>query len=237
MGRATNPLSRARGLAARLACLPCLLAPAVLASSDARAHALGEVRMCIETPLVAALRPARVAAWAERLEAVEVENAGTPSPVAAIRLYGSDGEIDPAALGEFERAAARDDDPHPLAARVVQLVFKAAYHFGGPRVVVVSGWRAHAGKHGTNEAVDFKLRGVRASRLAAYLRGLPRAGVGVYTHPRTQYVHLDVREPSFHWIDASPPGVKWREGPIWDRGAEKRDASWTPEMDLPGGTP
>jgi hypothetical protein len=231
MGRATNSLSRALGLAA---CLAFLVA--VLASSDAGAHALGEVRMCIETPLVAALRPARVAVWAKHLDSVDVENAGAMSPAVAIRLYGSDGEIDPAALAAFERAASTDGDAHPLAARLVQLVFKAAYHFSGPRgtrVIVVSGWRAHAGKHGTNEAIDFKLHGVRASRLAAYFRGLPRTGVGVYTHPRTQYVHLDVREPSFHWVDASPPGVKWHEGAIWDRGAEKRDASWTPGMDLP----
>jgi hypothetical protein len=46
-------------------------------------------------------------------------------------------------------------------------------------------------------------------------------------------VHLDVREPSFHWIDASPPGVHWREGALWDKAITKRDASWTPEMDLP----
>lgn len=202
------------------------------ASGDVQAHALAEARICIETPLVAALRPARVAAWAEPLNAVEVENAATLSK-AAIRLYGSDGEIDPGALADFERAASRDDATHPLAPRLVQLVFKAAYHFGGARVIVVSGFRENAGKHGTNEAIDFKLKGIRASRLAAYLRGLPRAGVGVYTHPRTQYVHLDVRDPSFHWIDASPPGVHWREGALWDKGIDKRDAAWVPEMDLP----
>ena len=112
-------------------------------------------------------------------------------------------------------------------------MFKAAYHFKNAPVVVVSGWRANAGRHGTAEALDFKLRGVPSRSLAAYLRGLPRAGVGVYTHPRTQYVHLDVREPSFHWIDASPPGVKWREAQLGDRTCAKRDASWVPEMDLP----
>ncbi|MGH7437537.1 MAG: D-Ala-D-Ala carboxypeptidase family metallohydrolase [Polyangiaceae bacterium] len=205
-------------------CALCALSPA---------HALAESRGCIETPLVAALRPARVVAWADKLAPIEVESPAK-SGVASIRLYGSDGEVDPAALEAFERAATQpDDDVHPLAARLVQLVFKAAYHFGGRRVVVVSGFRPHASKHGTNEALDFKLKGVRASILAAYLRGMPRAGVGIYTHPRTQYVHLDVREPSFHWIDASPPGVHWREGTLWDKNAAKRDAAWTPEMDLP----
>jgi uncharacterized protein YcbK (DUF882 family) len=222
--------------AKRASLLAAVAALAVVAvgapSGDVRAGSLGETRVCIETPLMATLRPPRVAAWADKLEAVEVESAATAA-VASIRLYGADGDVDPDALAAFERAAARDDDVHPLAARLVQLVFKAAYHFGNARVVVVSGFRANAGKHGTNEALDFKLKGVRAARLAAYLRGMPRAGVGIYTHPRTQYVHLDVREPSFHWIDASPPGVHWHEGALWDKGAAKRDASWTPEMDLP----
>lgn len=224
---------RAKGASFR-ACLAMLAASLGALASDgpAAARGLGDARVCVETPLAAALRPARVAVWAEKLGPVEVEGAGTGG-VVSIRLYGDDGEIDPAALTAFEQAASRDDEVHPLAARLVQLVFKAAYHFGGVRVMVVSGFRPHAGKHGTNEALDFKLKGVRAARLAAYLRGMPRAGVGIYTHPRTQYVHLDVREPSFHWIDASPPGVHWREGALWDRHAAQRDASWTPEMDLP----
>jgi uncharacterized protein YcbK (DUF882 family) len=216
-----------------LAALAAGVVAAFAAPRDVRARTLGGARVCIETPLTAALRPSRVAAWANRLQPVEVEGAATTA-VASIRLYGSDGEIDPEALVAFARAATReDDDVHPLSPRLVQLVYKAAYHFGGARVVVVSGFRPNAGKHGTSEALDFKLKGVRAARLAAYLRGMPRAGVGIYTHPRTQYVHLDVREPSFHWIDASPPGVHWHEGALWDKAATKRDASWTPEMDLP----
>ena len=216
---------------ASLALVPCVLCTLGALSPP---HALAESRGCIETPLVAALRPARVVAWADKLAPIEVESPAKGG-VASIRLYGSDGEVDPTALEAFERAASQpdDDELHRLAVRLVQLVFKAAYHFGGKRVIVVSGFRPHASKHGTNEALDFKLKGVRASILAAYLRGMPRAGVGIYTHPRTQYVHLDVREPSFHWIDASPPGVHWREGALWDKSCTKRDAAWTPEMDLP----
>ena len=44
----------------------------------------------------------------------------------------------------------------------------------------------------------------------------PRAGVGIYTNPRTQFVHLDVRDQSYHWVDASPPGVKWHEAQLRD---------------------
>jgi uncharacterized protein YcbK (DUF882 family) len=125
---------------------------------------------------------------------------------ASIRLYGLDGEIDEAARMRLEHVVARDGEQHVLAARLEQLVVKAAHHFGDAHVFVISGWREHAGRHTTGEALDFKLLGVHAAQLAAYLRGLPRVGVGIYTHPRTQYVHLDVREPSYHWLDASPPG-------------------------------
>ena len=58
-------------------------------------------------------------------------------------------------------------------------------------------------------------------------------GVGIYTHPRTQFVHLDVRDASYYWLDASPPGVKWHEARLYDPSAQKRDAAWTPEMDEP----
>lgn len=166
--------------------------------------------------------------WATALGAIDVEMRNTGAR-AKIRLYHDDGSVDPQA----ERAFL-DVCESKLPERLVQLVFRAAYHFGGKPVAVISANRPGAsGKHGTGEAIDFQIKGVRASRLAAYLRRLPRAGVGIYTHPKTQYVHLDVRDRSFHWLDGSPPGVKWRERRIGDPKQEIRDASWRPEMDLP----
>jgi len=50
---------------------------------------------------------------------------------------------------------------------------------------------------------------------------------------RVHYVHLDVRDASYHWLDASPPGIKWREKQLRDPTQEKRDAAWSPEQDLP----
>ncbi len=185
-----------------------------------------------DTPLQAAVRGARSVPWADALPAVEVVSEATRDR-ASIRLYASNGEVDDEALRQFEEIAARDGDVHDLDPRVVQLVFKAAYHFKSPRILIVSAWRADAGRHTAGEAVDFKLEHVRASQLAAWCRSLPRAGVGIYTHPRTQYVHLDVREESYHWLDASPPGVKWREKQLRDPAEAKRDAAWSPEQDLP----
>lgn len=200
--------------------------------SDGSAPGSGGPRSGSEALLSAPARQARVEAWAAHLAGIEVGRTRSPE-TAVVRLYRGDGDIDPEARATFERIAASEDEAHPLAARLEQLAFKAAYHFTNAAIIVVSAWRANAGRHGTAEALDFRLRGVAARTLAAYLRTLPRAGVGVYTNRRTQFVHLDVRDTSFHWLDASPPGAKWHEAQIGDRTCVKRDASWTPEMDLP----
>jgi uncharacterized protein YcbK (DUF882 family) len=230
--RRTRRHAKSNGQIAGLRLVLVVLALLVVRDAPAQGLHLRGSPLPIETPMVLSTSTPRVAAWAQDLAAILVTGVNTHEQ-AGIRLYMPDGEIDPEARATLERIAANNDTPHELAKRLEQLVFLAAYHFNAAPVIVVSAWRAHAGRHGTGEAMDFKLKGVLARELAAYLRSLPRAGVGIYTNPNTQFVHLDVREQSYHWIDASPPGVKWREGRLRDPGAEKRDAVWTPSMDLP----
>lgn len=177
------------------------------------------------------------AAWTKRLEPVRVHNANTEI-VEPILLYGASGDVERASFETFCRVVAAKGAPPPdLNARLVQLVMKAAYHFESGEITIVSAFRprrrGRGGKHSSGEAIDFKLRGVAARKLASYLRTLPRVGVGIYTNPSTQFVHLDVRDDSFHWLDASPPGKHWREKPLRDAGREARDASYTPASDLP----
>lgn len=164
----------------------------------------------------------------------------------SVRLYDRQGHLDESAASELDTllADARDPDQiesHPIDRRTLQLVAKAAYHFKSSNIDVVSGYRKpgrrREGPHGRGAAVDFKLEGVSAKELAAYLRTQSRVGVGVYTHPRTQFVHLDVREQSFHWLDASPPGKHWRERSIGGRTLLARDARYERGSDWPEGTP
>jgi len=182
--------------------------------------------------------PSPIATWTERLEAVNVYNANTEQET-AVRLYAQDGSIDGRELAAFSSVvAAKDAPPPPMSPRLIQLVMKAAYHFGSHSIVIVSAYRPSrarrpSGKHATGEAIDFKLRGIDSKKVASYVRGFPRTGVGIYTHPDTQYVHLDVRDESYHWLDASPPGKTWREKRLTDPQREERDAAYTPESDLP----
>ena len=196
----------------------------------------------LDLPNAPAVSDVEKVPWAADLPAIDVNNPKT-SVRAKLRLYADDGTMNRAALRTFMEVASSESDlpdrpdgevAEPLDPRLVQLAFRAAYKFGGKPLVIVSATRKRAhGKHRTGEALDFKVDGVRTATLASYLRTFPRAGVGIYTHPKTQYVHLDVRDRSFHWLDASPPGVTWRERRLPDRTQEKRDTSYTTLLDLP----
>ena len=177
------------------------------------------------------------------LPALRVENQ-TSRQALELKLYDADGRVDETAAARLDALLcdARDPKHHQtgrMDRRTLQLIFKAAYLFASYEVEVVSAFRKpgrrREGPHGTGAAVDFRLRGITASRLASYLREQPRTGVGIYTHPKTQYVHLDVREHSFHWLDASPPRRRWREKSIGARDLVVRDGAYTPALDLPEG--
>ncbi|MCS6898651.1 MAG: DUF882 domain-containing protein [Polyangiaceae bacterium] len=164
---------------------------------------------------------------------------------ATLRLYGADGALDEDAAAGLDRLlsdARRAGKPPEVARmdrRLLRLLFRAAYHFGAREVELVSGyrrpWRRAEGLHGKAKAVDFRLVGVDAPEVAAYLRTLPRVGVGLYTHPRTRWVHLDVRERSYHWVDGTPPGRLWgaAQWPMDYRALEERDAAYQEGDDLP----
>jgi uncharacterized protein YcbK (DUF882 family) len=165
---------------------------------------------------------------------------------ALIRLYDDAGHVDEREAARLDALLADTRDPEICATisldrRTLQLAVRAALHFHVNEVQVVSAYRKpgrrRQGPHASGKALDFKLPGVPARTLASYLRTLPRVGVGVYTHPKTLFVHLDDRERSFHWLDASPPGRTWRERSLGGGvGLIKRDAAYARRDDWPENT-
>jgi uncharacterized protein YcbK (DUF882 family) len=193
------------------------------------------------TPFQVPPRAPRALTRFEQLSALRIENQ-TTRETRELKLYDANGQIDEAAAAQLDELLcdARSPKHHEttrLNRRTLQLMYKAAYHFAAYEVEVVSAYRRpgrrREGPHGTGAAIDFRLRGVAARELASYLRELPRTGVGVYTDRRTQYVHIDSREHSFHWLDASPPRRHWREKSIGAPDLEKRDALYNPVQDWP----
>lgn len=162
-----------------------------------------------------------------------------------VGLYDEQGQVDEGAARRLDTLLSQGKDGEPVSGvsidrRTLQLLFRAAYHFKAEEVEIISAYRKpgrrRQGQHAAGRAIDFKLPRVKAAALAAYLRTLPRVGVGVYTHPKTQYVHLDVREQSFHWLDGSPPGRTWRERSLGSKQLAARDATYTRASDWPEGT-
>jgi hypothetical protein len=171
--------------------------------------------------------------------------AGNGGATCTVKLYRDDGTLDDEALATIERTLADVRDPaHPAVAsldpRLLRVLARAAYHWESPTIRVVSAYRAprrrSEGLHAKGRAIDFALDGVPPRELAAWLRAHPRLGVGVYVHRLTQYVHLDVRETSFHWIDGSPPHRSGWPASLGSFGLEALDATWEAAIDLPEGT-
>lgn len=114
--------------------------------------------------------------------------------------------------------------PHPISPRLLDLVYRAMRHFDAPLVHLISGYRAdRAGsRHTQGRAIDMVLPGVSNEELAAYVRQFGFVGVGVY--PKSGFVHLDVREASFFWVDNSLPNERCRPEPTLLGEAKLMDA-------------
>src|SRR5690349_2410347 len=87
--------------------------------------------------------------------------------------------------------------------RLLDLVYRAAGHFRARGVRRVGGWRPtrSSSRHSQCGAIDMVMPGTRDERLASWLRREGFVGVGIY--PNGGFVHLDVRERSFFWVDRS----------------------------------
>lgn len=251
-----------RGVGALLVPLLGLGMAAVVVSAR---HAVGESatssrpdpRSPVEPPIAVSARPVLQTPHAPeppapppddprftRLKALNVLNVNSGEAM-DVRLYDSSGHVDDAAKHALDRLLCDARDPeHPsvtsMDLRLLQLVYRSAYHFRAREVLVISAYRKpgrhREGLHALGTAIDYKLRSVPAAALAQYLRTLSRVGVGVYTNPHTQYVHLDVREHSYHWLDGSPPGRSWHELSFGERSLDRLDLTYRRADDWPEGT-
>jgi uncharacterized protein YcbK (DUF882 family) len=119
---------------------------------------------------------------------------------------------------DLDRAAVVLRDPstgarHPVEPRLLDIVFRVQSHFAAAEIRVLSGYRVpsrgRASNHGKGRAMDLVVPGTSDADVAAYARGLGFVGVGIY--PVSGFVHVDVRDRSYFWSDASGPGRKNRE--------------------------
>jgi uncharacterized protein YcbK (DUF882 family) len=115
---------------------------------------------------------------------------------------------------------------HPIDPRVLDLVYRVSVHFAAQEVRIISGYRtpkngSHS-NHGRGRAIDLVVPGTSDEEVARYERDQGFVGVGVY--PVSGFVHLDVRERSYFWVDYSGPGKRNRTRGILADLAAKSDA-------------
>src|SRR5262245_55602682 len=117
-------------------------------------------------------------------QAQSAPEAGTRPPLVLLALNGGDTEVlvperDDGGFSELDRQRAAvafsqqsRGKVHPLAPRLLDLVYRSMRHFDARVVRVVSGFRRdRAGsRHTQGRAVDMTIEGVPNERLAAYVR-------------------------------------------------------------------
>jgi len=120
----------------------------------------------------------------------------------------------------------KSDNRHSISPRLLNLIYRIQVHFKASEIRVVSGYRTprsgkSEGNHGKGRALDFMVPGVHNSSVAKFARVLGFVGVGIY--PTSGFVHVDVRDRSYFWVDMSGPGQPNQERAILLDVARKND--------------
>jgi uncharacterized protein YcbK (DUF882 family) len=131
---------------------------------------------------------------------------------------------------DLDRAAhvMRDHsgNEHPVDPRLLDMVYRIQAHFHAHEIRIISGYRTpHGGatsNHGKGRAMDLVVPGATDEEVAKLAREEGFAGVGIY--PVSGFVHVDVRERSYFWVDSSGPGKRSRTRGILADVAARSDA-------------
>jgi uncharacterized protein YcbK (DUF882 family) len=124
-----------------------------------------------------------------------------------------EGRVSPKALALFEELlrSARTDDTHAIDPMLVRLLHAVALAHDGV-LMITSGYRepGHGTKptsqHTMGKAADVRHPYLPAKSIVDFAREWGAGGVGYY--PKSGFVHLDVREVPYYWVDTSGKGEK-----------------------------
>ena len=140
-----------------------------------------------------------------------ISSVNDPKNVVTVNIYNPDGSFSDEALEKLNHVwrcrrteAEKQIDPHLF--EVLSHVFD---HFKKP-LTLVSGFRNQrrtTSFHYIGSASDISIQGVPDHRLKEFVEALDTGGMGIGIYPHAGFIHVDVRpEPSYRWVDYSPPG-------------------------------
>jgi uncharacterized protein YcbK (DUF882 family) len=133
--------------------------------------------------------------------------------VLVIDPIDAEGRVSEKALALFEQLlrSVRTDDTHAVDPELVKLLHAVALAHDGV-LMISSGYRepGHGTKptsyHTKGMAADVRHPYLPAKVIADFARKWGAGGVGYY--PKTHFVHIDVRDEPFYWVDTSAKGEK-----------------------------
>lgn len=142
---------------------------------------------------------------------LEVYSLHEPKNVVTVNLYNADGTFSDEAIDQLNRVwrcrrteVEKSIDPH-----LFEVLSHVYDNFKKP-IGLVSGFRNQkrtTSFHYVGSAADISVTGIPDTRLKAFVESLDTGGMGIGIYPHAGFIHVDVRpEPSFRWIDNSPPG-------------------------------
>lgn len=116
--------------------------------------------------------------------------------------------------------------------RLLTQLYQVQQHFDAP-IEIVSGYRHWARKtsrHFRGFAVDFRVEGVEPRIVWEFCKQFPNVGCGQY--PTSSFVHMDIRDESYSWIDYSGPGQRARyDNPVSQAPAKQMPAAENAESE------
>jgi uncharacterized protein YcbK (DUF882 family) len=128
-----------------------------------------------------------------------------------VDLYKDDGSIDEEAIDKLNHLwrCRRTDTEKSIDPRLYEMLSRIYDRFG-KRIELVSGFRNQqrtSSFHFHGSASDIRIPGVSEKELHQFVQTLDTGGMGIGIYPRAGFIHVDIRpEPSFRWVDYSPPG-------------------------------
>ena len=115
--------------------------------------------------------------------------------------------------------------------RLLYQLYQVQQHFDAPLDIVSGyrGWARKSSRHYKAWAVDFKVEGVDPRVVWNFCKQFKDVGCGHY--PTSGFVHMDIRDKSYSWIDMSGPGEPARYVDTKGAAAPKETAEAAPESE------
>jgi uncharacterized protein YcbK (DUF882 family) len=128
-----------------------------------------------------------------------------------VDLYNEDGSFNADAVDKLNHVfrCKRTDTEKAIDPHLYEMLSRVYDKFQ-KRIELVSGFRNQkrtSSFHFHGSASDIRIPGISDTKLHQFVTSLDAGGMGIGIYPRAGFVHIDIRpEPSFRWVDYSPPG-------------------------------